>query len=62
MVRPWNEPRMVMILYRPTGSLCILASLMAASIASAPLLQKKHLPPPKECSAIFCASWPWGSV
>ena len=43
-VRPWNEFSKVMILYRPWPT-WMRASLMAASMASAPELQKNVLPP-----------------
>jgi hypothetical protein len=42
-VRPWKPPSNVMILYAPWA--CSRASLIAASLASAPLLQKNAWPP-----------------
>ena len=59
-VRPWNEFSNVMILYRPWPT-WMRASLMAASLASAPELQKNVLPP-KPVVAIHSASRPCGSV
>ena len=59
-VRPWNPFSKVMILYLP-GGMARRASLMAASFASAPELQKNVLPP-NPVSAIHWARRPCGSV
>ncbi len=41
MVRPWNDPSSATIAGRPVASPRLRASLIAASFASAPELQKK---------------------
>jgi hypothetical protein len=62
-VRPWKEPSIVTIsLFPPRTSFPYLrASLMAASFASAPLLQKKALPA-KDAWTSRSARRPWASV
>ena len=52
---------MVTILDRPRSWPKARASLMAASLASAPLLQKKHWPP-NDRRERASASSPWGSM
>ena len=45
-VRPWNELMVVRISNRPSSWPNLRASLNSPSLASTPLLQKKHLPGP----------------
>ena len=55
-VRPWKESIIVMISFRPVAEPYFRASLIIASLASAPLLQKKTVPSkPREIS--FSASF-----
>ena len=58
-VRPWKLPSHVMNLYFSLA-VCSRASFNAASFASAPLLQKKHLPPNARSLSIL-ARRPCGS-
>ncbi len=44
-MRPWKLPLVETILYLPFGLPLSRASLIAASFASVPLLQKKLIPP-----------------
>ena len=59
-VRPWKPPSKVMILYRGR-LLCRRTSLMAASLASVPELQKNACPPKLRSESAF-AQRPWASV
>ncbi len=61
IVRPWKEFFAVMISKRPESCPALRASLISASLASAPLLQKKTLPGPVS-STIRCASRPCHSL
>ena len=60
-VRPWKPPSMVMIVDRPAAWPWTRASLMAASLASAPLLQKNALPPNARSESNWANS-PCGSM
>ena len=61
-MRPWKLPVSVTILYRPFGLPLSRASLIAASFASVPLLQKKHRPPKSVRSPSAWPSSACGSV
>jgi hypothetical protein len=64
-VRPWKPPRVATIPVAPSPRLARphrLATLMAASLASAPELDRKTLASPPKCPTSRSASSTWGPV